>query len=103
MSDIDRKARELGEKHLRINWLDTESLARRALEGCAEDIAELEATISRQSELLERARLSLLALRNAASEVNRLGAVTGPQWPKLTRATIKASATLRVIQGDSNG
>lgn len=39
-------------------------------------------------------RRALGRLEQAATEVSRLGAVTGPQWPKLTDALLRARVAL---------
>ena len=60
----------------------------RTLRTQAARIAELEAEVA-------RLRDALTALDKAASEVARRGAETGPQWAKLTIASLKARAVLQ--------
>ena len=46
---------------------------------------------------LATAREALATIERASSEVSRLGAQTGPQWPKLTSALISSRAALAAI------
>ena len=46
---------------------------------------------------LESAREALATIERASSEVSRLGAQAGPQWPKLTSALISSRAALAAI------
>lgn len=45
----------------------------------------------------ERLRKALVGLTNAAAEVSKHGAQTGPQWVKLTVAVVGAKSALRSL------
>lgn len=66
-------------------------------ERCRTVIANLAAeliTARAKIEAAEKLAEAMAALDKAASEVARLGAVTGPQWTRLTVASLKARSAL---------
>ena len=51
---------------------------------------------------LAKAVDALVLMDKAAGAVAMMGAVTGPQWTRLTIALLKSRATLAEIKGDSH-
>ena len=66
----------------------------------ARDLIASEAARKLAEERLARAVEGLSALDRAAGEVARQGAVTGPQWTRLSVALLKARAILKEIGDD---
>jgi len=62
-------------------------------------LAQAAAHIEALQAQLAESRAGLEKLQNAAGEVSRQGAVTGPQWTRLNIALLSARATLAKIGG----
>lgn len=67
---------------------------RNKLEGASESLATELIAARAKIEAAEKLAEAMAALDKAASEVARLGAVTGPQWTRLTVASLKARSAL---------
>jgi hypothetical protein len=71
-----------------------DTLRRSPVDPVATELAALRAENAAALDRIARLEAALTALGKASAEVARLGAVTGPQWSRLTIASLKARAAL---------
>lgn len=100
---IDVAAAELRRLNARVAELEGDlaheveahGYTKEALRGFIADLDTAEATATALTARVEKLREALVNLDKAASEVARLGAVTGPQWSRLTIASLQSRAAIK--------